>query len=266
MSGRGERAGLVTYGADGCTANSFAFVWVDRERRYFISTCSSLVDGAPYERKRIRQLLPVETQADPEKVTIEVSQPIAAEIYYGACAKIDQGNRHRQDTLMIEKKIETNDWDLRVNLSIFAMIVVDTWLLYSQCTKTKSKQRSFYMHLAEELIDNTYDAGSTPMRNTRQASQQVQELQNMSPAMARIQEGQAVSGLAAHLTPTKKRRRGTNHMQQNRCAICRKKTIYVCSQCRDSSNCEVGICHSKTGRPCFNEHVTQMHLDIVMSL
>ena len=122
------------------------------------------------------------------------------------------------------------------------------------------------MHLAEELIDNTYDAGRTPMRNTRQAGQQLQQLQNMSPTLARVQDGPAVSGIAAHLTPTKKRRRGTNHMQQNRCNICRKKTIYVCSQCRDSSNCEVGICHSKTGRACFNEHVTQMHLDIVMSL
>ena len=136
------------------------------------------------------------------------------------------------------------------------------------------------MHLAEELIDNTYNdgstlmrntrqtynAGSTLLRNTRQAGQQIQQLLHMSPTLARVQDGPAVSGIAAHLTPTKKRRRGTNHMQQNRCNVCWKKTIYVCSQCRDSSNCEVGICHSTTGRTFFNEPVTQMHLDIVMSL
>jgi hypothetical protein len=46
---------------------------------------------------------------------------------------------------------------MRVNLTIFGMIVVDTWLAYSQCTGTKENQKDFYTSLCEELIDNTFD-------------------------------------------------------------------------------------------------------------
>jgi hypothetical protein len=43
-------------------------------------------------------------------------------------------------------------------LTIFGMIVVvDTWLAYSQCTGTKENQKDFYTSLSEELIDNTFD-------------------------------------------------------------------------------------------------------------
>ena len=45
------------------------------------------------------------------------------------------------------------------NLSIFAMIVIDTWLVYSAIKNTPTielNQKEFYSVLAEELIDNTY--------------------------------------------------------------------------------------------------------------
>ena len=67
-------------------------------------------------------------ETSPEDVTLVVPQPAAAEIYYSACAAVDQHNRDRQDTLCIELKLKTHDWARRVNLSIFGMIVVDTWL------------------------------------------------------------------------------------------------------------------------------------------
>ena len=56
------------------------------------------------------------------------------EIYYDTCAEIDQHNRHRQDTLCIERKIETKSWDKCVTTSLFGMYVVDTWLMYTGAT------------------------------------------------------------------------------------------------------------------------------------
>ena len=60
----------------------------------------------------------------------------------------------------MEKKIETKDWSMRVNLSILSMIVVDTWLVYSTFKNTPAgigyNQKEFYAALAEELIDNSY--------------------------------------------------------------------------------------------------------------
>jgi hypothetical protein len=61
------------------------------------------------------------------------------------------------------EKIETKDWSMRVNLSIFAMIIVDTWLVYSAFKNefkegAAGNQKDFYSMLSEELIDNTYDS------------------------------------------------------------------------------------------------------------
>jgi Transposase IS4 len=44
--GRGSRKGLLTTDADTGT-QLLSFVWVDRDRQYFISTCSSLEEGIP---------------------------------------------------------------------------------------------------------------------------------------------------------------------------------------------------------------------------
>jgi hypothetical protein len=64
--------------------------------------------GTPYNRKRWRQVNTVDPDAEPELVDLEINQPAAAEVYYGVCAKIDQHNRHRQDTLRLGKKLKKN--------------------------------------------------------------------------------------------------------------------------------------------------------------
>ena len=94
---------------------------------------------------------------------LEIPQPQAAELYYDACAIIDRHNRCRQDDLMLERKLGTMDWSMRVNTSLLGMCIVDAWYAYSQCTKTRGakteeKQQDFYSFLAEELIDNNYDS------------------------------------------------------------------------------------------------------------
>ena len=153
---RGDYKGLVARGTDG-QPTMLSFVWMDRDRRYFIASASSLDSGIPYSWNRWRQVL-LELDALPENVELTILQPKATEVYYRTCSVIDQHNRHRQDNLKTEKKLETKKWDMRVNLTIFSMIVVDTWLMYSQATGSTELQSEFYVRLAEELIDNNIDS------------------------------------------------------------------------------------------------------------
>ena len=109
-----------------------AFVWMNRERRYFVSIVGNLEHGTPFIRSRWRQV-DTTPNAPPQQVTFSIQQPKIAEMYYTTCAAIDKHNRLRQDDLRIEKKVETKDWSMRVNLSIFSMIVVDSWLASLFC-------------------------------------------------------------------------------------------------------------------------------------
>ena len=88
-----------------------AYVWMDHDRRYFISTASSLQYGKDYSRICWRQPdLPEEDfggvkNEEEERQELTVSQPKFTEIYYNPCAAIDQHNCHRQDTLKVERKM-----------------------------------------------------------------------------------------------------------------------------------------------------------------
>ena len=249
FGGRGEWKGVATKDEQG-EEKMYAFVWVDRERRYFITNTSSLATGTPCIRERLRQIQPVESNLPPEQIEITINQPMAVELYYGVCSKIDHHNRRRHDGLRLESKLETNDWSKRVNMSIFGMIVVDCFLVYSQLVQQEA-ENDFYVRLAEELIDNEYD--SVARRRSTNAA--------VSPeAMGR--DGRPRAGTsAAHLTPTKKRKRDKpNQSQQSKCVICKKKTCDICSACFDADPTkEVAVCHSKTGRPCFAQHLAKSH-------
>jgi hypothetical protein len=103
LENRGDRSGLIHYGPDGLPS-LLSFVWMDRNRRYFIASGSSLQEGEDYFRIRWRQLDPT-PNADPDRVELQVPQPKAAENYYSTCGSVDQHNRHRMDTLNVEKKL-----------------------------------------------------------------------------------------------------------------------------------------------------------------
>jgi Transposase IS4 len=155
---RGNRRGLVSLDAQG-HPSLLAFVWVDRDRRYFIASCSPLTPGALYCRRRWRQLADVASNELPERVMLDVPQPEAAEIYYETCRAIDRHNRYIQDDLMLERKIKTHDWSFRVNTSILGMCYVDSWRVYKGCQGQQQHltQAEFYCRLADELIDNDHD-------------------------------------------------------------------------------------------------------------
>jgi hypothetical protein len=59
-------------------AEMAAFVWMDREYGYFISTTGSLEAGTPYTRCRWRQLDP-SPDAPPQRVQMTIQQPKIAE-------------------------------------------------------------------------------------------------------------------------------------------------------------------------------------------
>jgi hypothetical protein len=100
-----------------------ALLWLDRDRRFFIATASSTLEGFPYSRTRWRQL-----EDGPARVDLEVRQPELLEAYYSACAQRDQHNHCRQADLMLERKVRTHDWNFRVNCSLLGMIIVDAFL------------------------------------------------------------------------------------------------------------------------------------------
>ena len=110
--GRGQQVGVVLKSNGAPTM--MAYVWMDRDRRYFISTASSLQDGNDYSRIRWRQPdLPEEefggvNNEEAERQELTVSQPKCSEIYYNTCAAIGQNNRRRLDTLKVERKCRQN--------------------------------------------------------------------------------------------------------------------------------------------------------------
>ena len=165
--GRGSRMGLLT--TDEATGTQLmSFVWVDRDRRYFISTCSSLEEGTSICRTRWTQTDKT-VNAEPVRQDRNIPQPKAAEMYYKAAGKIDQHNRHRQDSLRLERKLQTTDWSKRVNITIFAMTVIDAFLLMKGCQSfgVLSDPKLFIEQLALELVDNDYDR-RTLRRSTKQ--------------------------------------------------------------------------------------------------
>ena len=150
-------------------------------------------------------------------------------------------------------------------MSLVGMCVVDSWLVYSKYTESEEKQQDFYEALPEELIDNKHD--------------QVQSCQSMatdstdsmgSPKLITA-DGHLRSGISAHITPTKKKRKkrggcATSYMLQGRCTVCTMKTTQVCSQCKDEYHVESKkvdpepwICKPTTYRTCFAMHMADIH-------
>ena len=92
----------------------FAFIWVDRERRYFICNTSSLKPGMIYARNRLIQVYDIPNE-DPVCVEFEINQPRVAERYVSVNLRIDSSNHTRQDDFQLERKIYTKYWIIRVN-------------------------------------------------------------------------------------------------------------------------------------------------------
>lgn len=232
-------------------------VYCDRDRRYFISTCSNAGSGDPVRRLRLQQVRPVESNEDPERVSITMNQPRVAQIYYSACGTIDQHNRGRQSTLNLEKKMQTKCWHKRVNTSILGMIIIDAFRLHSMCTGAKMTQQEFTRGLIRELVENKFAFGVTTRPSTAS---------RVSVDVASLASTTGSAGRGLHITPTKRvfddGGSGPKKFRQSRCKLCDSKTVYVCSECRLDPSCgEVGAayCNPLSSRMCFRTHMEQSH-------
>lgn len=199
-----------------------ACVWADRERQYFVSTCSTTNPGKEINRWRWWQC--DETpNATPERENILLPQPQVVQVYYDGASKIDQHNHHRQDSLNLEKKLQMNAWERRTNVSIFAMIVVDSFYLFCGVHGgvTKVSARSYYEQLAEQLIENDYDCMSLCRHH-----EEVDELER-----ALMAQGAPMLDPVKQLTaptPTKRHKKNNpKHRVQGRCMVCTKLTSHM---------------------------------------
>lgn len=258
--GKGDRHGVIC--RDQETGTDFlAFVWVDRNRRYFISTASSLATGPPCVRWRWKQVDRETPNAPPEYTEVVVAQPEACYLYYGGCGKIDQHNRYRQASLAMERKLLTTQWNHRVNMSLFAINIVDSFLLAQGCQDHHySRSSIFFCKLAEELIENTYEIRALRKRTDRAAfNAAVASRPNpdfVLPATHQL----------ASATPTKRHKLNCpKHLAQGRCMVCKTgQATTVCRECQlqqpDPKKKQHWIC-SKAGQACMGKHILEAHPD-----
>ena len=86
----------------------------------------------PYERDRLRQVDDI-PNGDPVCVEFDINHPKMAERYYSRNSKIDEIICTRQDDLQLERKLQTEDWSIKVNTSILGMDHVDIYYLGKAC-------------------------------------------------------------------------------------------------------------------------------------
>lgn len=247
MAGRGKWVTMCHHN-DTCDLHIGAVLWVDRERRYFVATCGTALPGTTIYRERWRRVDNVS-----RVTTTQTEIPSVAETYYSAAAQVDHHNRCRQADLKLEKKFRVKEWSQRVNTSLLAICVVDSWLLYkgNRGSRGTMSPNDFYTSLAEALVDNTY-----MVPGTRSTNEHV------------VQSDMTTSGIGPHLTPTSRKRKRvdgtvTSQALQGWCKSCKKyKTKFVCSECSRQHSKDCWVCHSDTGRQCFVQHLRVYHLHV----
>lgn len=152
MTGQGDCVSLVTTvkSSEHEDFELMACSWVDRNRRYFISSAGTTNAGSLQERDRWRQ----SNDIGPYQQHLAVSIPSVAETYYSAAGQIDRHNRVRQADIDMERTLKVMDWSFRINTSILAMTFVDAWLFYKHGmgARAKCEPNEFFTVLAQ-LVD-----------------------------------------------------------------------------------------------------------------
>jgi hypothetical protein len=100
-----------------------AILRLDGEQRFIICPTPSSAEGEPYQRMRWSK-----SQQRAPRVSLEVPQPKAAEMY-SSCDLRDQRNRCRQDDLQLEEKCVTTIWLTLLNVTLIGIIIADSIFL-----------------------------------------------------------------------------------------------------------------------------------------
>ena len=260
-NGKGDHKALLAKDQETGTF-LMAFVWADRDRRYFISTCSSSAAGSVIRRRRWRQrdLTP---NADAELENIRIPQTQAGETFYDGCQAIDKHNRVRQEQLNLEKKVQTMSWSNRANHSLLGMCFVDAFHLAKGCQGSihhLGGARAFFEGLLTDLIENDFDRRTLRKRREEAVAREAALSGEIMPEL----------DTSRHLTcptPTKKRKSNNpNHRMQGCCMICKKPTVHVCRTCQcfknSSNDKQFWICN-KEGKICMGKHLLEHHTECI---
>ena len=132
---------LVRKKQDGQIA-MMAIMSVDRNRQYYVATRGS-TQPSFVSRDRWQQGEDKDAAATLEK--IEFFRPDIVSQFHRFAGKIDEHNRIRHDILRLTKTWKTKRWDVRVNMTILGMIMVDSLLVHKHTTGGKHLDgRSFF--------------------------------------------------------------------------------------------------------------------------
>ena len=167
--------------------------------------------------------------APPERVAIQVRQPLAIEYYYDGAGIIDNHNRVRQADLMADRRLGTTQWDMRVGLGIAGIIFTDAFFFYQKTLGSDHQDEcpnEFFSGLADDMIDNTIGVRATRARNVSPAELDSAEEDNtnneptLRPTL-KVKPGSA------------KNSDGTPKQAQGKCQKkgCNKQSTRVCSKC-----------------------------------
>lgn len=89
-------------------------MWVDRSRRYFVSTGGKTLSGNNQEHLRWLQ----ENDDAPHQRFFSIPIPKVAEDYYSCAGRIDRHNTCLQDDINMERSFRVREWSSRVNTSL----------------------------------------------------------------------------------------------------------------------------------------------------
>jgi hypothetical protein len=145
-----------------------------------------------------------------------------------------------------------------VNSSLLAMIVVDSWMVYSglKGERRSMSQGEFYEDLAVALIENSWDGASLRIRQSMDSNY------SMRPTPK--------SGISAHLVAKKRKRKNENGetlpytLFGNCCSCKQKKSRFICSVRKEQDGLlsKKFLCHGSTGRACFESHIREFHQEL----
>ena len=148
-------------------------------------------------------------------------------MYYTCCAIVDRHHHCRHVDLKLERKLASQDWAKRINISILSICILDTWLAYSGILGVNTEcQNNFYSYLAEELINDIYDETGGISRSEVTSSRRL--INDLGTSPLTHNDGSGRYGLSAHMTPTKRTRHDNRgkHLQM----IYKKHVLYVDSK------------------------------------
>jgi len=107
---RGSQAVLASIDEETGETELVAISWVERNRRFSVTTTCGIGEGEDVFRKRLCQQ-DKSGCAPPDKVIIEVAQLKAITTYYKGASTIDRHNRIRAGELRMDRNLTTKHWD-----------------------------------------------------------------------------------------------------------------------------------------------------------